>query len=157
MKKVICCILTGLMLVGLIGCGNSTSKNDGTKVEQEETNKNDKVQKEEKDEQKELDEELIKEAVKADFVKLNGHAEENKNLKVFAEGTISNVDYDCVMDLFPSFTLVQKEGEGNGMYHISNVLGVKGLKEGDYVKAYGVIDGESNVGLVKIAATVIEK
>lgn len=153
MKKLITTLLSLLIVLTMTGCV-STAKSDG-----EENNEKPKVEQQNKEEknQEELDEELKKEAVKADFVELNGNIVGNKNLKVFAEGTISVVDYDRVMDIFPSFLLTQEEGEGFGIYHISNVLSVEGLKDGDKVKVYGVVDGENESGLIKISATVIEK
>ncbi|MBS4958920.1 MULTISPECIES: hypothetical protein [Clostridium] len=158
MKRLLVAIISGIIVVSLSGCAsnksvenNKESKPD-MKVEEQK-----KDEKEQKVSQEDLNEQLKKEAVKADFVELNGNTDKNKNLKVFAEGTISVVDYDRVMDIFPSFTLTQEEGEGYGIYHISNVLSVEGLKDGDKVKVYGVVDGENDSGLIKISATVIEK
>lgn len=155
MKRLLITIVLGILLISLSGCGssknvenNKVSKSD-VKVEEQ--------KKEEKVEQEDLNEQLKKEAVKAEFVQLNSNIDKNKNLKVFAEGTISVVDYDNVMDVFPSFVLTQKEGEGSGMYHISNVLDVKGLKDGDNVKIYGVVNGTNDSGIIKISATIVEK
>ncbi|MCT4593186.1 MAG: hypothetical protein N4A57_02780 [Anaeromicrobium sp.] len=107
---------------------------------------------------------IKEEAVKADFIKLNGHTKENAKLPVFAEGEISCVDYENVMDVVPSFLLSQKEGDGYGIYHIANVpafIGKDGnikLKDGDIVKIYGIVDAETaKDGSIRIVATSIEK
>lgn len=160
MKKILCAILTSFALFSFISCGegNKIESQKSVEQEQEKITVNENIEKEDKVTQEELNDKLKKDAVKAEFVKLNGNSDANKNLKVFAEGTISNVDYDKVNDIFPSFTLTQEEdGGGYGMYHILNILNVEGLKEGDYVKIYGVVDGENNMGLTKISATIIEK
>ncbi|WP_206153060.1 hypothetical protein [Clostridium cadaveris] len=154
MKKLLSILLVGMLSVGMTACGNSkdTAKKDDTSTPAPTETKKEEPTREE------LNEKLKKEAVKADFVKLNGHSKENKDLKVFAEGKISIVDYKNTMDLFPSFTLTQEEGTGVGMYHITNILSVEGLKDGDTVKIYGVVDEEpSKAGLIKITATIIEK
>ena len=154
MKKILLTIISGILAVSLAGCGsNKNANNDQESKPQVKVEDQQNIEKDQED----LNEELKKEAVKADFVELNGNVEKNKSLKVFAEGTISVVDYDNVMDLFPSFLLTQEEGEGYGMYHITNILGIEGLKDGDIVKIYGVVDGKNDSGMVKITATVIEK
>lgn len=107
--------------------------------------------------QEDLNENLKQAAEKADFVKINGHTDEYKNIKVYAEGAISSVDYDNIFDIFPSFALSQVEGEGYGVYHITNALSVPDLKDGDSVIVYGVVTGVSNLGAPKISATVVEK
>ena len=106
--------------------------------------------------QAELDQKLKSEAIKADFVTINGHTDENRDLKVFAEGKISVVDYQKVMDSFPSFLLSQKEDDGYGIYHISNMLSFPNLKDGDNVIVYGVLDGVDKSGIPRIIATIIE-
>ena len=100
---------------------------------------------------------LKTEAVKADFVEINGHYDKVKARAVFAEGKITAVDYKNVMDLFPSFTLSQKEGDGYGMYHVRNVSDSKDLKDGDTVKVYGKIGEPNASGMPTIMCTVIEK
>lgn len=105
--------------------------------------------------------ELKASATEADFVKLNGHANEYVGLKVFARGEISMVDYKYVFDkMSPSFALTQHQGDGYGEYHILNVANVQDLKNGDSVIIYGeVIGGTDEItGLtIKIMASVIEK
>lgn len=140
-----------VMVLSLAGCEKGSSQTSN--------NNSDNQSKQEQKEptQEELNEKLKKEAIKADFVKLNGHAAENKGLKVFAEGKISVVDYERKMDLFPSFMIAQKEGNGFGMYHVANLLDIKDLKDGDSVRIYGSIDGTDQTGITRIVATVIEK
>lgn len=154
MKRLLSILLIGMLSFGMVACGDSkdTAKKDDTdKPVATET-------KQEEPTREELNEKLKKEAVKADFVKLNGNSKDNKDLKVFAEGKVSTVDYKNVMDVFPSFTLTQEEGNGFGIYHITNVLSVEGLKDGDTVKIYGTVDEEtSKDGSIKINATIIEK
>lgn len=104
------------------------------------------------------DKELKEKAVLADFVAINGHYEDVKGQKVYAEGTISIVDYKRVMDIFPSFTLTTKEGSGYGMYHIVNILNIPDLKDNDMVKIYGTITKpEEKTQMPTITATIIEK
>lgn len=169
MRKLLKLFVVGAMILSLVGCGGNSGKDEpsiniGNESisKSEETNNNDIKMEEESEEkitesQEELNNKLKEEAIKADFITLNGDVEENQGVKVFAEGTISVVDYERVMDIFPSFTLTQEEGDGFGIYHITNLLSIEGLKDGDYVKIYGTVDGRSDLGLVKISAIVIEK
>lgn len=149
MKKIISIILI-LFSIIFVSCGNIRDHaNEGE-------NNSTITSYEKDDEQAILNDKLEKEAVKADFVSLNGNTEQNFGLRVFAEGKISVVDYNSVMDVFPSFMLSQEEGDGYGIYHVSNALSVPDLKDGDYVKVYGLVDGTNNVGMIKILATVVE-
>jgi hypothetical protein len=110
--------------------------------------------------QEEINEKIKKEAVKADFVRLNGHESEPKNkyLRVFIEGEISNVRYEYTdIDPFPHFLISQKEKDGYGLYHITNILNIKNLKDGDKVKVYGVVEGKTKDYSIKVSAPVIEK
>lgn len=150
MKRTISIILL-ICSMFFVSCGNPNDRTSKLPVGNESSNSKDEKSRDE------LNEQLKSECIKADFISLNGNTEQNKNLKVFVEGEISVVDYDSVMDLFPSFMISQKEGEGYGMYHITNVLSIPDLKDGDYVKIYGTVDGTNNVGIPKIVSTVIEK
>lgn len=146
----LCIILFIISLSMPNGTATQDKKIEGKAAESKQVNK-------EKVSQEDLNNNLKKEAIKAEFTVLNGHNAEKADLKVFAEGEISAVDYNKVMDVFPSFLLSQKEGDGYGMYHISNLLDIKGLKNGDNVKVYGTVDKElSKDGIIKINATIIE-
>lgn len=158
MKKGLALIISGVLILSLVSCKSGEKNNNNiNEMSTQQQSEEEKMESIIDVEQKELNEQLKKEAVKANFVELNGNDEEKNNLKVFAEGTISSVDYDCLIDIFPSFTLTQKENDGYGMYHIANLFGVEGLKDGDYVKVYGSVDGMSDTGLIKIVAIIIEK
>ena len=154
MKKKVS-VLMVLLLMILVGCSNEKSKNSNKKESETiiTNNQTNKVTEKENPSEK-----LKKEAIKAEFVKINGHEKANENLKVYAEGKISVVDYEKKLDVFPSFILSQEEDKGFGVYHISNILGKEGLKDGDEVKIYGVVSGEKNKsGMPVILATIIEK
>ncbi|EDT84662.1 hypothetical protein [Clostridium botulinum] len=151
MKKIISLLFIVLISLGLFGCGAATNKDTTASIKQE-------TKQEEKKEptQEELNEKLKKEAVEADFVKIN--AGKAKNMKVFAEGKISAVDNESKLDIFPSFMLTQKRENGYGVYHVRNVLSVQGLKDGDTVKIYGIVEEkDKETGMPIISATVIEK
>ncbi|EGO86269.1 hypothetical protein G8S49_11070 [Clostridium botulinum C] len=162
MKKICIAIFSSMLVLALVGCGDKKASSNITtenKTNTEIKSKSKDIKKENKEPtQQELNEKLKKEAVKADFVKINGHEKENANLKVFAEGKISCVDYKKVMDVFPSFSLKQKEGKGYGLYHITNLFSKEGFKDGDIVRIYGTVNKvKSKTGYPKIIATVIEK
>lgn len=153
-------IMCGVCILScIVGIAIAPSPSDNNEISKDNTiQTNSSSDKKVEVTQEQLDEKLKKDAVKADFVKLNGHSNENADLKVFIEGEISCVDYQCVIDVFPSFLISQKEGEGFGMYHVTNIRSIKDLKDGDIVKVYGTVDKEtSNDGMVKINSTVIEK
>jgi len=152
MIKIFLTCLLALILGISVGC----SKNSSTTKQETKTNTTTETVKKGPT-QGELDAKLKKEAIKADFVQLNGHESEFENKKVYAIGEISVVDYKNVMDDFPSFLLSQKEGNGYGVYHITNMLSIKDLKDGDTVKIYGCIEGVDKTSAPKIVATVIEK
>ena len=59
------------------------------------------------------------------------------------------------MDVFPSFLLSQEEGNGFGVYHITNILSIEGLEDGDEVIIYGIVDS-TIVAIPRIIATIIE-
>ncbi|HEY8804593.1 MAG TPA: hypothetical protein VIM42_05695 [Clostridium sp.] len=107
--------------------------------------------------QADLDAKLKAVAVKADFVKLNGHESENKDLKVKVTGKVSVVDNTKKIELFDCFQLTTKEGDGYGRYTIINVLSTP-VAEGDTVTAYGTVNEEkSGYGGTGITSTVVEK
>lgn len=110
--------------------------------------------------QKELNDKIKKEAVKADFVQLNGHEDEYKNKKVFIEGTVEVLKEQ---ELLGEFTMSTKEGNGYGMYSMNGIdtendykIG-KDIKKGDKIKVYGTIGGKDKLGMPKIDYTIIEK
>lgn len=141
-KKYLSILLIFLLLISLVACGN-----DDSEVEEP-------IEKVE-DEPIEEEESIKDTAIEADFIEINGKEEAN-GMRVFAEGEISNVDYDNVMDVLPSFLLSQKEGDGYGMYHITNAISLEGLEDGDIVIIYGLVDGTSDSGMPRIIATIIE-
>lgn len=150
---VVMLLILSVFIVG--GCGSAATSN---KTEQPASSASDQTKSSTIEKtQEEANAQLKAEAEKADFVKLNGHTAEYKGLKVFTEGSISVVDYDNVMDVFPSFTLTQVENGGYGMYHITNALSIPDLKDGDTVTIYGIVSGTDSTGAIKIIATIIEK
>lgn len=150
-NKVLIFLSISAILTFFVGCSKSANSQETKKA----TAKT--VSKPKEKSQEELNQELKNQAVQANFVEINGHTSELKNKKVFAVGKISVVDYQDTMDVFPSFTLSQKESNGFGIYHITNALNIKGLKDGDNVKIYGTIDGMTKDKMPKIIATIIEK
>lgn len=161
MKKIIIIIISVFIIATLIGCSSSSTTPQNTSQNQNATQNQNTAQgnltTNKEPTQEELNQKLKEEATKADFIQINGHEDELVNKKVYAEGKISVVDYEKVMDLFPSFLLSQKEGDGYGVYHVTNVLNVPDLKDGDTVKVYGTLKGKDKTGGPKINATIIEK
>lgn len=155
MKKIWILLVILFLLCSLIGCGESKT----TPVNSNTTN-NTSIQKSEPT-QTELNNQLKKEAVKADFVKLNGHEDEYKNEKVFLEGQVTTIIQAASVG--GEFTVSIKEGNGFGMYGITsfdtenNYEVGKDINKGDKVKVYGTIDGKDKFGFPHINATIIEK
>ena len=105
--------------------------------------------------QEELDSNLKKEAVEADFIKINGG--EWKNKKVFEQGKISNID---VKDPMITFSLTAKDKNGMAMYKIATfktLPNVAKFNEGDIVKIYGTVGEAGADGIPKIDATIVSK
>ena len=139
MKKILCLILTISICSTFTACGSST-KVETAKIKSA-TNVPTVLKKVEPT-QKELNDKLKKEATKANFVELNGHATEHKNKRVFVEGEIGFISTTGWVG--GEFSISTKEGKGYGMYEIysldsnENVVG-EDIKEGDKVKVYGVV------------------
>jgi len=127
MKKILYLLSIGLM-VSLLGCGTTVNAPEST------TPVVDQVAKQEADGKKAIDD-LRTNAVKADFVEINGHYDQVKHKAVFAEGKVSAVSNSGI----PSFLLSQKEGSGWGIYYIVNTSSIVDLKSGDTVKVYGYV------------------
>ena len=141
------CIL--VLAVGMVGCGtNKSSETKPTAVKVAE-------QKTTEPSQAEINEKIKKEAVKADFVEINGYEAANAGKSYYVEGTVSNVDN--TNNVLHLFTVTTKEGDGAGMYDILNFSDVS-VVEGDKVKVYGKLDGVKNEkGMIQISGNVIEK
>lgn len=153
MKKLISIILVTLFTLGLVSCSQSKQEANTTSTNstQSQASKNEPTQ-------EELNAKLKSEAVKADFVTINGHESEVSGKKVFSEGQISAVDNEGKYDLFKGFTISQKEGDGFGIYYVYNLTDDKSFENGDQVKIYGTVNKEkSKLGMSVIVATVIEK
>ena len=124
-KKYATLLIVLFVLIMFVGCGNS--QGEPTDIKKEEPT------------QAELDAELRKEAVRADFVELNSEGEDAEiGKKVFAEGVIDVVMSEGVGG---EFSLSTKEGEGYGIYTVVNISSNK-IREGDTVKIWGVFDGK---------------
>ena len=109
--------------------------------------------------QKAIDTDNVKlkaEAVKANFIEINGHYDKVKAKAVFAKGEIS-VPKNDFKDGLPSFTLSQPEGSGFGMYRVLNGSGIYDLKEGETVTVYGKVTEPDATGMPTIMGTVVER
>ncbi|WP_101844225.1 hypothetical protein [Halobacillus sp. Marseille-P3879] len=150
-------VLAGL-LVSVVGCGSAeseessdssdySSENDTTNVDEESN--------EDEETPEELNEELMNEAVEADFVAINS-GETEVGTKVFVEGEVSALVDDSV---FEQFTISSEEGDGVGMYEVQLVNTTEAAyAEGDIVTVYGTVgDPDESTGMPIINATVIIK
>lgn len=108
------------------------------------------------DDNKHDDKELREQAVKAEFVKLNGHTQDFQKQKVFVDGEVTFVDTSKALEIFDYFTITTKEGDGYGMYTITNFDGVD-IKVGDKLKVYGYVEKDiDKTGMPAIIGTIIE-
>ncbi|MFP7171962.1 hypothetical protein [Terribacillus halophilus] len=105
--------------------------------------------------QEELDEQLKKEAVKGDFVKINGD-QVDEGEKIYLEGEVSVVlSEDSIM---PEYSFTTKEDDGYGVYSIIDLSSNGVPEEGDKLKIYGTYSGRDEMhGGPKITVTVVEK
>ena len=104
--------------------------------------------------QEEINADIRKTAIHADFVALNGHQADFKGQAVFAEGEVSFMDNSN--KVLPTFTITTKENDGYGMYEAINTFELD-IKEGDHIKLYGVVSGEkSDLGMTEIYVNEIE-
>jgi hypothetical protein len=137
------------LIISLAACSGTSKKSESTK---QVTTVSSEPSVSKEPTQEELNAKLKSEAVKADFVKINGG--EWKDKKVFAEGEISNVD---VQDPVTTFLLAAKEGNGLGVYKIRAVTSLIGkINDKDKVKIYGIVNEPDKDGIPKILVTVIE-
>lgn len=155
MKKILTILLIGFLSFGLMACGSKQEVNEKTS----ETNKpkQEQVQKEQvkkEPTQEELNNKIKKEAVKGDFVKINGGEMDRKS--VFIEGKVSNLQTDQVM---PIFMLTSKEGDGFGVYNVQTIdlSYVKDIKDGDKVKVYGKVVDRKTTDVPTVFGNVIGK
>lgn len=102
--------------------------------------------------QEELNAIMKDEAIKADFVKVNG-GEVEIYTKLTLQGEVTSIMSDGVGG---EFTLTTVEGNGYGMYTILN-YSIEDVNKGDFVKVWGAYDGKANTGMPLIIATIIEK
>jgi hypothetical protein len=96
---------------------------------------------------------LKQEAVKADFIKING-GEVADGAKLLLEGKVGVVmDEDG-----KQFSLSTDEGDGHGVYNIVDIGDSPGVTEGDIVTIWGTYQGkDKNTGIPIIAAHIVEK
>lgn len=103
--------------------------------------------------QAELNKKIEKDAVKADFVKINN--DEMNGECVFATGEVSNIVPD---ELLPTFTLTTLEGDGKGLYEIKLIEKemLKDIKEGKKITVYGKVIGKNDSGIPQISGNSIK-
>ncbi|MGP9039836.1 DNA-binding protein [Cytobacillus kochii] len=150
MKKAFVTILTTSFL--LFACGGNEESTKEVKPKEEvnteqQENNNDMTQ-------EEVNEQLKKEAEKADFVEINvDNPPEGK--KLFIDGKVSLLTEGD----FDEFILTTDEGPGeHGMYGIQLANTTDAVySEGDEVRVYGVVNGKDETGMPKILATILEK
>lgn len=146
MKKILTVSII-LLVLTMVGCGS-----------------NNVVVEQPKQEEKPLKKEInVVEYEKADFVNLNKLDNEYNKLlgtKVFIEGNVDSVDLEGkVFAKSPNLSLSQKEGEGFGIYAVTGFEikdSVPDIKEGDVVKAYGLITLKEKLGFPTIIVDKIE-
>lgn len=147
MKKIIL-MSSLLLLLGACSSKEETIKEEKTKqvnVEIQKTNDNKS--------QEELNEQLKKEAKKADIVELNV---DNPPIgkKVFVDGEVSSLSKN---DSINEFVLRSKENDGNGMYKIKLINTIEtDFNEGDQVRIYGAVTGKDETGTLEILASILE-
>ena len=147
MKKIMYLLSIGL-IVALLGCGTSASTSTPTTAPTVD-------QKAESQKRIDADNAKLKmEAVKANFIEINGHYDKVKAKPVFAEGKISVVDNTYAVGI-PNFLLNQG---GGSLFYILNGSDTLDLKDGDMVKVYGrVTDPKEGIGMPTIMCTVVER
>jgi hypothetical protein len=147
-KKKLNLYICGLILsLGFVGCSSNNEVVEPTSEVVETVAKTEPTQ-------SEINAGIKKDAVKADFVILNGHEEDNLGKPYIVEGEVSFVgDTTAVL---PTFSVTTKEGNGVGMYDITNFDKVI-VAKGDKVKVYGKLTGKSDIGLIQISGNIIEK
>lgn len=103
--------------------------------------------------QDELNKKIAKEAVKADFIKINDNQMYGKS--VFATGEVSNIIPDAV---FPTFNLKVPEDDGYEVYEISLVDKgmLKDIEEGKTITVYGKVMDRNDSGMPRISGNLIK-
>ncbi len=158
-KKTLILFLALLLTLTLSACGKNVDKVDNeNEVEntEQESNVEEKNEEDEKKDdgptQEELNEGLKKEAIEADFVKING-GEIEEDTKLFLEGEVSVI---MSKDVGIEFMLGTEEGDGHGVYSIWAIVDDIIINEGDIVKVWGVYNGKDDAGMPSIVATIVE-
>jgi hypothetical protein len=146
-NKIGICICGIILSLGFIGCSSKSSE----VVKPLEKPIEQKIVEPTQDE---LNATIKKEAVKADFVTLNGHEADFIGKSYFVEGEVTFIDDSN--SVLPMFSVKTKEGDGFGMYDVVNFNKTVVVK-GDKVKVYGKLSGKSDIGVPQISGNVIEK
>ena len=148
MKKIIL-MSSFLLLLGDCSSNTETTKEEKSKKEistEQQENKNDMTQ-------EELNEQLKKEATRADIVEINV---KNPPIgkKVYIDGEVDVLTEGAIDE----FLITSKESKGLGVYKIKlfNTPDVE-FKEGDQVRIYGRITGKDETDTPEISATILEK
>lgn len=150
MKKI---ILTSSLLLLLGACSSNveTTKEEKPKKEistEQQENKKDMTQ-------EELNEQLKKEATKANFVEINVDNPPNGK-RIYIDGEVSILTEGGGID---TFTLTSKEDNNEyGIYKIELANTTDAVySEGDIVRIYGTVNDKDETGMPKILATILEK
>jgi len=157
MRKIVWLLVVGLMLSS-VGCGATVPQQEAAAqkaaVAQKAQLKEEAADQKVADANQEvLNAQLKKDAVKADFVEINGHIDKFVGKPVFTEGKVF-----IPVEGSPYFELTTVEGDGFGMYVVTNASGVYGLKDGDMVKIYGKVGSpDQKTGMPTIACWTWER
>lgn len=159
MKKLLTVITLGVVAVSLVACGGGETKeasgNTGATTGAMAATTGAVTQDNTKS-REEMNAQLKTEAVEADFVKINGGEWEDKS--VFVEATVNVANHN---DSLKSILHVSKKtNAGYESYDISVfntiVPDIVNIKDGDKIKAYGIVDKKGD-GAPVILATIVEK
>lgn len=143
MKK----LLTLIIAAGLLtGCGSDEPKEDPAEATPADTQTN----------TEELTEEERHAKVKAlaeehSFIQFNGD-EVPVDTMVELTGEVDHISEEGMMG---EFMLTKKEGDGYGMYSITNMLGTE-VSEGDTVAVYGTYNGKNEMGMPSVNSVLVE-
>lgn len=144
--------LMGLLFISLtlVACSNEAEQQPVADQPVEETTTGSQ---EPEQTQEQLNEEIKKKAVRADFVEMNVDNPPDGKI-VFVEGEVSVLTKGAIDE----FILTSKEGNGHGMYNIllANTTDAE-FSEGDHVKVYGAVNGKDDTGMPQIFANLLEK
>lgn len=152
-KQMLIIALLGVTVLGFVGCGGSEEVKSNNPNKQETTSEKDSKEEENSISLEESNKKIREEAVKADFVKING--EEMNGKAVFVTGKVSNLELD---ETIPRFTLTSEENNGYGIYTM--VLfdddAKDRIKDGETITAYGYVIARDSSGIPQITANIIE-